>query len=210
MLYRTLGKTGLKVSVVGIETHQWSGMGGRLFTVADIRAILKKASRMGINFIDTGECYFFHASERLIGEALGKDRKKFIIATKFGHESFPGEVKSIWSLEEIQKQLERSLAALQTDYIDIYQLHVNSQEDVKQITKHAEDVKKFLKDAKRSGKVRHIGIVLGDDIFLDKEAKILSFVLRYFPIETVQVLYNRLDDEAEKKIFPIVRLFKFY
>ena len=69
----------MKVSVVGIETHQWSGMGGKFFSTADIKKILNRAIKLGINFIDTGECYFFHSAERLIGEALGRNRSKFII-----------------------------------------------------------------------------------------------------------------------------------
>lgn len=205
MNYRTLGKTGMKVSVVGIETHQWSGMGGKFFSVIDIRAIVKRAEKAGINLIDTGECYFFHAAERLIGEALGKNRKKWVIATKFGHISKPKEVISAWTAEDIKKQLDDSLRALNTDCIDLYQAHINSPEDARHIRRNVSAIGAMLRAAKRAGKIRSIGICVGDDALFDEKGTVLEMVVKEWDVESVQVLYNRLDRSPEKYIFPIVK-----
>ena len=207
MIYRTLGKTGIKVSVLGIETHQWSGMGGKFFTVSDIRAILQKAEKVGMNFIDTGECYFFHAAERLIGEALGTKRKKFVVATKFGHKSEPGKIAAAWSGEAVKKQLDDSLRALRTDYIDVYQAHINSKEDLKNVREYFLEIKSALLDAKKSGKIRSVGICLGDNELFDQSGNILAEAIKKLGVEVVQTVYNRLDREAEEKVLPLAEKF---
>lgn len=208
MEYRTLGKTGIKVSVVGIETHQWSGMGGRFFSVKDIRAILKRAEKFGITFIDTGECYFFHAAERLIGDALGKNRKKWIIATKFGHVSTPKEIIPAWTAEDIQKQLDDSLRALNASCIDLYQAHLNSSEDAKHIRENMSGIGAVLRKARHAGKIRVVGICLGDNALFDERGEFLKRAVKEWGIESVQVLYNRLDRGAEKYIFPLAKKYK--
>src|SRR3989338_8589518 len=120
MQYRILGKTGLSVSAIGIESHQWSGRGGIYFSREDVAAILSRAYDLGINFIDTGECYLYHGSERLIGEALGTLRGNFVIATKFGHTIREGQVAEGWEgrivenmlFDENARILSRALVAL--------------------------------------------------------------------------------------------------
>ncbi len=69
MKYRTLGSTGLSVSVVGLGTWQYGGEWGRDFSVEDVAAILGNARGLGINLLDTAECYGDHLSESLIGQA---------------------------------------------------------------------------------------------------------------------------------------------
>jgi aryl-alcohol dehydrogenase-like predicted oxidoreductase len=85
MKYRRLGKTGLKVSVVGIGTWQYGGEWGMDFTQPDVDAIFDAARHLGINLIDTAECYGDHTSEAFVGNAVQRDRANWIIATKFGH-----------------------------------------------------------------------------------------------------------------------------
>lgn len=205
MRYRALGKTGLRASVVGIETHQWSGMGGKFLSVSDARAILKKAEKAGINFIDTGECYFFHAAERLIGEALGRERDRFIIATKFGHRSAPSGPVAAWTGEEIKISLENSLKALKTDWIDIYQAHINSRDDLKIFRQNISEVNAVLEKAKDDGKVRSIGVSLGDDQLFDKSGEILAEAVKNLNVQVAQVVYNRLNRLAEENILPLAK-----
>ena len=87
MRYRTLGKTGLRLSVIGLGTWQFGGEWGVNFSQAEADAILDAAAACGINFIDTAECYGpDHLSEKLIGDYLSRrDRSRWIVATKFGH-----------------------------------------------------------------------------------------------------------------------------
>ena len=70
MHYRTLGRTGLKISVVGLGTWQFGGEWGHDFTQPEVDAIFAAAAESGINFIDTAECYGDHLSERFIGAAM--------------------------------------------------------------------------------------------------------------------------------------------
>src|SRR5512140_673189 len=122
MRYRILGSTGLRVSVIGVGTWQFGGEWGRNFSQADVDAILDQAAELGINLIDTAECYGDHLSERLIGDYLSRrDRSRWIIATKFGHQ-YHHFMDRTWHLSppEVRQQLERSLKALRTDYVDLY------------------------------------------------------------------------------------------
>jgi aryl-alcohol dehydrogenase-like predicted oxidoreductase len=120
MKYRRLGKTGLEVSVVGIGTWQLGGEWGKEYTQAETNEVIDAGRETGINLIDTAECYGDHTSERLVGGAIQGDREKWIVATKFGH-GFTGFLKrdQLWSADDVKKQLEDSLKALETDYIDL-------------------------------------------------------------------------------------------
>jgi aryl-alcohol dehydrogenase-like predicted oxidoreductase len=87
MRYRILGSTGLHTSVIGLGTWQFWGEWGRAFSQADADPILDKAAELGINLIDTAECYGDRVSESLIGDYLSRrDRARWIVATKFGHQ----------------------------------------------------------------------------------------------------------------------------
>src|SRR5581483_7959665 len=124
MNYRTLGKTGLKVSVIGVGTWQFGGEWGKDFTQHEVFQILSRARELGMNLIDTAECYGDHLSESLIGQAIKHDRAHWVIATKFGHK-FHGFMNRSEPRKpaDVVRQLEDSLRALQTDYIDLYQFH---------------------------------------------------------------------------------------
>src|SRR5215204_7088308 len=124
MKYRTLGSTGLKVSVIGVGTWQLGGEWGKDFTQAEVDPMFRRAKELGINLIDTAECYGDHTSERLIGAAISRDREKWIVATKFGHK-FHGYMNrtDTRTPETAREEIEQSLKALATDYIDIEQYH---------------------------------------------------------------------------------------
>src|ERR1035441_279828 len=128
MRYRILGSTGLRVSVIGLGTWQFGGEWGRTFSQADADAILDKAAELGVNLIDTAECYGDHLSERLIGDYLSRhDRSRWIVATKFGHRynRFLDRTED-FSEADVRKQLEASLRALRVETIDLYQFHSGS------------------------------------------------------------------------------------
>src|SRR5207244_7166092 len=85
MKYRILGKTGLRVSVIGIGTWQLGGEWGKNFSQDEVDRMFRRASELGMNLIDTAECYGDHLSESLIGKAIERNRGDWIVATKFGH-----------------------------------------------------------------------------------------------------------------------------
>jgi myo-inositol catabolism protein IolS len=120
MQYRRLGKTHLRVSVIGLGTWQFGGEWGKDFTQDEVNQIFAAARESGINLIDTAECYGDHTSESLIGNAIAADRDDWIVATKFGHR-FHGHLNRTdeRTAADASAQVEASLAALKTDHIDL-------------------------------------------------------------------------------------------
>src|SRR5438034_5006218 len=118
MHYRRLGKTRLQVSALGLGTWQFGGEWGKRFSQAEVDELIGRAKDLGINLIDTAECYGDHLAESLIGAAIAGHREDWIVATKFGHrfhqdrttghDSRSGSVRSDhWSPDEVREQLAR-------------------------------------------------------------------------------------------------------
>jgi aryl-alcohol dehydrogenase-like predicted oxidoreductase len=195
MRYRILGKTNLRVSVIGTGTWQFGSEWGVDFSQAEVDAILDAAAECGINLIDTAECYGpDHLSEKLVGDYLSRrDRSKWIVATKFGHhfKSFMNRDDD-YSLAGIQKQLDDSLKALRVETIDLYQFHSGSDEIFQN-----QELWNFIAGQKRAGKIRHIGVSI-----LQKGSELQARDAAKFGVEALQVFYNRLDRRAEQIYFP--------
>ncbi|WP_199615737.1 aldo/keto reductase [Paenibacillus alkalitolerans] len=194
MKYRRLGRTGMKVSVVGVGTWQFGGEWGLTYTQEEADAVLTRAKEAGINLIDTAECYGDHLSERLIGGFLQKDRREdWIVATKFGHhfnQLFDRDQR--WSAADVKAQLEESLRSLRTDYIDLYQFHSGSDEVFDN-----DDLWTMLDKEVQAGKIRHLGISIGSNDNLHQTAASTKL-----GSSAIQVVYNRLDRAPEKRVFP--------
>jgi len=195
MRYRTLGKTGLRPSVIGVGTWQFGGEWGVDFSQAQADAILDTAADSGINFIDTAECYGpDHLSEKLIGNYLARrDRSRWIVATKFGHHfnSFMNRDDD-FSIAGVGAQLDASLAALRVETIDLYQFHSGADTVFQN-----QELWNFLAGQKRAGKIRHLGVSI-----LQKGSELQAREAAAFGVEALQVFYNRLDRRAEEIYFP--------
>jgi aryl-alcohol dehydrogenase-like predicted oxidoreductase len=191
MKYRTLGKTGLRVSTVGLGTMVHAGHFGPMKDSESLGAI-ETALDLGVNFIDTSDAYGAGYSETLLGNALKGKRDKVILATKGGNVMVgPNKGKRIFEPDYISGVLDESLKRLQTDYIDLYQLH-NPTVDV--IEKGA--VWEVLERAKQSGKIRHYGVSINtmeEGVAAVKDGH----------AETIQVEYNLLAQEPAEIIFPL-------
>ncbi len=203
MRYRRLGKTGLEVSVVGLGTWQFSGEWGRRYEQAEVGAMVERARELGLNLIDTAECYGDHLAEQLVGSAISDDRERWIVATKFGHRFHlermqghwsPSDVRTDhWSPEEVLAQLAASLRALRTDYVDVYQMHSAPDEVF-----FDEELWAALGDEVRKGTIRYVGVSLpGSGSTRQVEAA------PAFGISVVQVAYNRIDRTAEQAVLPL-------
>ena len=193
MKYNRLGKTDLNVSVVGIGTWQFGGEWGTDYTQSEANAILLTAKDAGINFIDTAECYGDHLSEQLIAETLQVDRDKWIVATKFGHHYHDRFDRSqLWTADDVRQQLEDSLRALKTDYIDLYQFHSGSDEVFDN-----EELWEMLAGQVTAGKIRHIGISIGSNANIYQTSRVTEV-----GASAIQVVYNRLDRVPEEDVFP--------
>jgi aryl-alcohol dehydrogenase-like predicted oxidoreductase len=189
MQYRRLGKTELTVSIVGVGTWQYGGEWGKDFTQTEVDQIFNTAREEGINLVDTAECYGDHLSEQLVGNAIQRDREKWILATKFGHH-FHGYLDrtTVYDPADVRKQLEGSLKALQTDYIDLYQFHSGNNEMFQ-----TPGLWDLLNQFVKAGKVRNLGISVSpnDNLFqIDRATEVGA--------KAVQVVYNRLDRKPEE------------
>lgn len=197
MKYRRLGKTGLRVSVIGLGTDQFSGEWAKKFTEPEVKEIIEHAHKLGINFIDTAECYGDHLSEALIGKAISQNRKDWIIATKFGHKFHDHlDRSSRFSPSDVMEQLSDSLKALDTNYIDIYQFHSGTNSEFDQI-----ELWNLLVDQVKKGTIRHLGISIVNSLVLSDDISQIEKAIRV-NAEVVQVVYNRLNRKAEELVFP--------
>jgi aryl-alcohol dehydrogenase-like predicted oxidoreductase len=191
MKYRTLGKTGLRVSAIGLGTMVHAGHFGAMKDSESLSAI-ETALDLGVNFIDTSDAYGAGYSETLLGKALKGKRDKVILATKGGNVMVgPNRGKRIFDPDYIGRVMDESLQRLQTDYIDLYQLHNPTVE----VIEHGA-VWEVLERAKRAGKIRHYGVsinTLEEGIVAVKDGR----------AETIQVEYNLLAQEPREKIFPL-------
>jgi len=192
--YRRLGSTGLDVSVVGIGTWQFGGEWGREYTQQEADAILDKGHELGINLIDTAECYGDHLSESLIGDYISRrNREDWIIATKFGHHFHERFTRTdVFSAEGVIAQLDASLRALKTEYIDLYQFHSGPDAAFDN-----DELWTTLDKQVQAGKIRFLGTSIGSNDNLHQTAASTKVNSR-----AIQVVYNRLDRKPEERVFP--------
>ncbi len=191
MEYRSLGKSGLKVSEVGLGTNN---IGGRTDEAASID-IIHRALELGVNLLDTAESYTQGHSEEIIGKAVKGKRHQTIIATKFGHPRSYGPNERGGSRNYLMKAVEGSLRRLGTDYIDLYYVHYPDPETPVGETLRAMD------DLVRAGKVRYLGCSnfaawqLCEAVWTSRLHHLLPFI-------AVESRYNLLDRSIEKELAP--------
>ena len=164
MNYRTLGESGVEVSEVGfgawvVGTDWWGDRDEQ-----QAIEMVCHALDQGITFFDTGDVYGHGASEEIIGQALGDRREDVTIATKIGYDFYNnpqaghGELPKKVSPEWIETAIERSLERLDTDYVDLLQLHNANVDEVDR------DVLETLEELQESGRVDAVGWALGPSI----------------------------------------------
>ncbi len=186
----TLGKTGLRVSKIAFGTWQLGGEWGATDESAAIAAI-RRAADQGVTIFDTAQAYGFGASERLLATALrGRTRDELVIATKGGLRPLPtGGITRDASPAWIRAGVEASLTALDTDYIDLYQLHWPDPAVPFEAT--AEELIKLRAD----GKIRHVGVSNFDAAQMKEFSKTL-------PVETLQPPYHLFRRDIEASVLP--------
>ncbi|WP_243296344.1 aldo/keto reductase [Bacillus litorisediminis] len=201
MQYKNLGKTGLKVSNICLGTMAF----GRWIDEQASFAIIDAALENGINFIDTanyygkgqdaeipygtGEC------EEIIGRALKGRRDQVVLATKVGLSMGFGKNDNGLSRTHIMREVERSLKRLQTDYIDLYQVHRFDP------TTPLEETLRALDDLVHQGKVRYIGCS-NFAAWQIAKAHGISEKLNLAKFISVQPQYNLLSREIEQELLP--------
>ncbi len=192
MEQRILGKTGLKVTTLGYGAMEIRGnrvWGGRPVTDQQAELILNAVLDSGINFIDTA--YDYGRSEEFIGKFISHRRGEYYLATKCGcsfeDKGDHDETPHIWTRANLLHNIEHSLSLMKTDYVDIWQLHNPSVEQVQ-----SEDLFKVMEEVQKAGKVRWISI-----------SSTLPYITTYIDwgkFATFQIPYSALERQHENAI----------
>lgn len=175
MEYRTLGKTGLRISRMG-----FGGIPIQRIDENGTKVLIEKMAEAGVNYIDTARGYT--VSEQYIGYGLEGIRDKFVLATK----------SMARTKEAMAADIETSLKNLRTDYIDLYQVHNPSMEQLAQLTGEGGALE-ALEEAKKAGKIGHIGLTA-------HSAAVFEKALEMDWVETVMFPYNIVENQGEELI----------
>ncbi|MGC8779395.1 MAG: aldo/keto reductase [Anaerolineae bacterium] len=194
MEYRSLGRTGVMVSPLCLGAMNF----GAPTSKEDSIAIIHRALEAGINFIDTANVYNAGESERIVGEALKLNgmRDQVVLATKVHGRMGPGPNEAGNSRYHIIKACEDSLRRLQTDHIDLYQLHRPS------LTIPQDETLRAFDDLVRAGKVRYIGCST-HPAWMVMEALAISDRYGLARYISEQPPYNLLDRRIENELIPL-------
>ena len=189
MDYTVLGRTGLKVSIMGVGCGGPSRVGkGTGKSKEESVALIRHALDSGINIIDTAELY---RTESIVGEAIkGYDRESVIVSTK---KSIFGNI----SPKSVERSFDKSLKSLGTDYIDIYHLHAVLPEDYEKVISKTMPILQKLRD---EGKIRFFGITERFDI--DSQHVMLQKALKDDYWDVMMVGFNILNQSARERVFP--------
>jgi aryl-alcohol dehydrogenase-like predicted oxidoreductase len=202
MQYRLLGRTGIRVSAVGFGAWAIGGVAEASGTPfgwggssdEESLAAIRRARDLGINFFDTADSYGFGRSESLLGIVLSRHRPDVVIATKVGVvRGAGGELRKDFSRQHLLLAVDGSLKRLRTDYIDLYQLHNPTLDDLRRET--IQEVMDRLQDA---GKIRFWGISISTP---EEGAEIIERGWGH----SLQVLYNVLNQAPEKDLLPMAK-----
>lgn len=192
MEYRHLGRSGLQVSVVGLGCNNF----GMRCDFDQSKDVVHRALDAGITLFDTADVYGGQGkSEEFLGKILKGRRQEVVLATKFGMKMGEGPHKSGGSRKYIMSAVEDSLRRLDTDYIDLYQLHRPDQETP------IDETLRALDDLVHSGKVRYIG----NSNFAGWQAAEAHYVAKQAnltPFISAQNEYNLLDRRIEGELVP--------
>lgn len=202
MNYRTLGKTGFKISEISLGTWQVGGKWGSGFDHNLANRLLRKAIDEGINFIDTADVYEAGESEKAVGKAVRESKEQIYVATKCGSQIKP-KINESFTPEVLRKYVHDSLSRLGLECLDLIQLH----SPPNQVYYRPEIFGEFEK-LKEEGKILNLGVSV------EKVEQALK-AIEYENVTTVQIIYNVFRQRpheyffqraAEKKVGIIVRV----
>jgi aryl-alcohol dehydrogenase-like predicted oxidoreductase len=190
--YRNLGASGLQVSAVGLGCNNF----GRRCDPAQTKAVVDKAIELGVTLFDTADVYGPRGlSEEYLGAALKDRRRDVVVATKFRMPMGEGPLWGGGSRRYIFDAVDASLKRLNTDYIDLYQMHAPD------TTTPIEETMRALDDVVRSGKVRYIGCS-NFASWQAVESQWIARTERLSPFVSAQNQYNLLDRRIERELAP--------
>jgi aryl-alcohol dehydrogenase-like predicted oxidoreductase len=192
MDYTILGRTGLRVTVIGVGCGGSSRLGqGNGKTEAESIAVIREALDLGINFIDTAEVY---GTEEIVGKGIkAVDRGSIVLSTKKSAQ------KRI-TQKDVQKSLEESLKRLGTDYVDIYHLHGVIPQDYDYLVS---EIVPLLQKMRDQGKIRFIGIT--ERFTYETQHAMLQRALQDDIWDVMMVGFNMLNQSARDRVFKKIK-----
>ncbi|MEN8764698.1 MAG: aldo/keto reductase [Wenyingzhuangia sp.] len=176
---RLLGKTGFKISEIGLGTWQVGGKWGRVFDHKNADEILNKAVDSGVNFIDTADVYNDGESEKAIGRLVRSRSERIYVATKCGRKLSP-HTDSAYQIKELRKFVEDSLKNMGLETIDLIQLHCPPTE-----TYYRPEIFELFSTLKKEGKILNLGVSVEK---IDEALK----AIEYDNVTSVQIIFNML------------------
>lgn len=188
MKYRTLGKTGFKVSEISLGTWQLGGKWGEKFNPDTAEAILSKAVDKGVNFIDTADVYNESQSEKAIEKFLKKVEQRIYVATKAGRRLAPHTTEG-YNKGNITKFIDDSLRNMDLEVIDLIQLHCPTTE-----VYYNPEVFGILDEIVEKGKILSYGVSV-------EKVKEALKAIEYPNVATVQIIYNMFRHKPTEKFF---------
>jgi aryl-alcohol dehydrogenase-like predicted oxidoreductase len=191
MEYRQLGSSGVRVSAIGLGTNQFGGVVDQ----AGVDTIVAGAIELGINFFDTADIYTQGRSEETLGVALKGRWDKVVLATKVRSKMGDGPNDQGASRYHIMAGVEASLRRLQSDHIDLYQIHSWDP------TTPIEETLRALDDLVRAGKVRYVG-ASNFAAWQLARANLLAELRGWSPFVTIQPHYHMLERGIEQELVP--------
>ena len=177
-----LGSTGIQVSRLGIGLSE---IGSTPMELSAVEELLNGGLDIGINFLDTAACY--GVSEELVGKTVSHRRSEYALASKCGHiaRDYEGEA---WTAQTVTDSIDRSLRLLQTDYVDLMQLHSCTVEILEQ-----GDVIDALLKARDAGKTRFVGYSGDNDAAM--------WAVQSGIFQTLQTSFSLVDQKARNGLF---------
>lgn len=188
MKYRTLGKTGFKVSEVSLGTWQLGGKWGEEFNDETAEVILDRAIDEGVNFIDTADVYNEGQSERAIGKLLKKTSQRIYVATKAGRRLVPHTTEG-YNRKNIIGFIDDSLKNMDLEAIDLLQLHCPTTE-----VYYRPEVFGILDELVEKGKILNYGVSV------EKVEEALK-AIQYPNVATIQIIYNIFRNKPAEEFF---------
>lgn len=202
MHYRKLGNTDITVSEIGFGAWAIGGatdmagtpLGWGRTSDDESLAAIRRARELGVTFFDTADSYGFGRSESLLGIVLSRRRQDVVIATKVGNvRDAEGKLRKDFTPRHISHAVDGSLKRLRTDYIDLYQLHNPSLEDL-----FRDEIHEAMDRLQDVGKIRYWGVSVTTP---EEGIEIINRGWGY----TLQVLYNVLNQAPAEKLFPLAK-----
>jgi aryl-alcohol dehydrogenase-like predicted oxidoreductase len=195
--YKLFGRTGLRVSEVCLGAMTFGEDWGWGAPPQECARVLEGFAEAGGNFIDTANAYTNGSSERILGELIGKDRDRWVLATKYCLNARPDDPNAGGAhRKNMATSLEASLRRLRTDYVDVYWLHVWD------VFTPAEEVMRGLDDLIRAGKVRYVGIS-DTPAWLVAHANALADLRGWTAFAGLQIPYSLVERTPERELLPM-------